>query len=296
MRAVQWAVTAVLGLGLLGGCASGAGARAAPAAKAAPAQDMESGKRVAMVLLDSAGLPAPADVVAAYGALARAGEPVPRVLQEPVREDAQVFQFADDAYFLVMEMPGPIPEGEAEGMADHSVARLGEGWKVPEQRRHLVVLMADAPGRPLLETQRRFTWALAAVTQATPAATGVYLGDGHVTHPRDFFLSAAKGEELATHLTVWNGVSIAGAGEDRVSLVSLGMEPLGQPNLRVTAPREQGPEAMAYLFDLLTYAVRRGAPVPEGETVGRDAVQRLKVRYEPSPVEPDEQVWRVDLP
>jgi hypothetical protein len=290
MRAVHWA--AVVMLGWLVGCGTSAGARAG----AAPggAAKVGDGKRVGMVLLAQPGLPAQADVVSAFAALAPASQAAPKPGQ--VREHAQAFDFADGAFFLVMEMPGPVPAGEAERVAEYSLARMSESWKLPEQRAHLVVLMVDAQGRAPLETQRRFTWAVAAVTQATPGATGVYFGDGHVTHPRDFFLTGAKGDALVGHVTVWNGVSVASDGPGRVSLVSLGMEALGQPNLRVTAPKEKASEATQMLFDLLTYAAGRGAAVPEGETVGRDAQQILPVHYEPSPVESGKQVWRVDLP
>jgi hypothetical protein len=49
-------------------------------------------------------------------------------------------------------------------------------------------------------------------------------------------------------------------------------------------------------FDLLAYAAKRGAAVADGDTIGRSATEKLRVRHEPSPLGSGETVWRVDLP
>jgi hypothetical protein len=50
------------------------------------------------------------------------------------------------------------------------------------------------------------------------------------------------------------------------------------------------------MLDLFGYGAARGTPIPDGDTVGQDETQRLRVRYIPSPIDGDAQVWRVDLP
>ena len=52
---------------------------------------------------------------------------------------------------------------------------------------------------------------------------------------------------------------------------------------------------METFFDLLAYMVTRGKALPDGDTVGRAANERLPVRYVPSPVNPGEKVWRVEF-
>lgn len=51
-------------------------------------------------------------------------------------------------------------------------------------------------------------------------------------------------------------------------------------------------------FDLLPMPAlaRRGTPIPAGDTVVRNADERLRVRYEPSPIDAAVSIWRVDLP
>ena len=50
------------------------------------------------------------------------------------------------------------------------------------------------------------------------------------------------------------------------------------------------------MFDLLTYLANRGVAIPDGDTVGRSADEKLKVRYVPSPIDESKKVWRVELP
>ena len=49
------------------------------------------------------------------------------------------------------------------------------------------------------------------------------------------------------------------------------------------------------LYDLLAYVVSRGRPLPDGDTVGRTAAEKLPVHYVPSPIDPKVKVWRVEL-
>ncbi|MDQ6926260.1 MAG: DUF4261 domain-containing protein, partial [Candidatus Eremiobacteraeota bacterium] len=80
-----------------------------------------------------------------------------------------------------------------------------------------------------------------------------------------------------------------------ISLLSLGMSRLALPNLLLTAPATDLKAALEFMFDLLAYVTTRGAPLPEGDTVGTSADERIKVRYQPSPTGDGMPVWCVDL-
>ena len=53
---------------------------------------------------------------------------------------------------------------------------------------------------------------------------------------------------------------------------------------------------LEFFYDLLAYVARSGKKIAAGETVGRSATERLKVQYVPSPVDPETEVWLVELP
>ncbi len=81
-----------------------------------------------------------------------------------------------------------------------------------------------------------------------------------------------------------------------VQLLSTGLRQFGLPEMMITAPRSGSGGALAYLFDMAAYVVRRGQAIPENDTVGRTATEKLRVRYQPSPVLPDERIAVIDLP
>jgi hypothetical protein len=97
-------------------------------------------------------------------------------------------------------------------------------------------------------------------------------------------------------MMLWSGVSIARENNDRLSLLSLGMEQLNLPNLLLFAGEDSESDAIETMYDLLSYVAERGEPLPEGHTVGRSNDQRLPVRYVQSPVDSKRKVWRVELP
>ncbi len=268
--------------------------------------------KIAFVLLDEPRLPRPEAVVESHHAIAPAG-PVLLADLSPDQDSAS-FRLASGEHVVVGLMRAPVPNGEAEANAAYSLSTIGQGWTLPEHRAHLVVVLLDNQKRPPLErlialTRRTllkkksrppvdrliaFTRAMAAVASAS-GSVAVYLGDAHATHDARFFVDIASTEEpLPAMLTLWNGVSVAQEG-DRISLFSLGMAQLALPNLLLTAPATDVNGGLAYMFDLLAYVTLRGAALPAGDTIGSSADERIKVRYQPSPVDGEPDVWRVDL-
>ncbi len=245
--------------------------------------------RVAFVLTERAGAPAAGPVLAAYQELSREG---PSVLADAESADLLELKSASGDRFHVAAMPGPVPDGEADAMAPFSVSALGTGWSLAEHAAHLVVVHQPAEGGDKLAGLVLFTRVVGAVAKAT-SAVGIYVGDARATHDPDFFCDVAR-EELPVAL--WTGLSVATPAPDRVSLLSLGMRALGLPNLELVAPRRESENALAFFFDLLGYVVRRGAPIPDGDSLGRTAEEKLVARYIPSPILEGDEVLYLELP
>lgn len=186
-------------------------------------------------------------------------------------------------------MPAPVPEGEADEATDRSLSGLDGSWSLPEHRAHLVVVQQGAKGVSLDELTI-FTRVVAAIVRAT-GAVGVYWGEGRATHQPEFVVNIAHSE---LPLPIWVGISLAtrGAGFE---LLSVGMHQLELPDLLMNVPGIDG-ATLEFFYDLLAYIARRGQALPDGDTVGRDEKERLKIRYVPSPLDPKAQVWSVTLP
>jgi Domain of unknown function (DUF4261) len=182
-----------------------------------------------------------------------------------------------------------ITNGEVEDAANHSLAALG-GWKLPRHGAHIIVAMPPRPNKDALDSLKTFTHIVAAVAKAHDAVA-VYDGNAHATHPTAVFAAASTLQEM---VTLWTGVSVARDGSNRISLLSLGMKRFDRPDLLFTAPRRG--ESAQIFFELLAYAVDRKAAPADGETIGRSATEKWKVRYVPSPIDKSVKVWSVNMP
>ena len=204
------------------------------------------------------------------------------------------FSVGERDTLMLMTVSAPIPDGEAEAMAGYSISSLGTDWQLGAHEAHLVATLQEENHEISVRRLLRFSRLLAGVIDGVDGVLGIYSGEAHATHDPDFFRDMAMADDLLP-MHLWNGVSIA-ANDERMSLLSLGMKQLGQPNLKLTGPRAEGTELVGYFFNLLEYVAKRGTPVADGETVGRSAEEKLVVRHEPSPINEGEIVWCVDLP
>jgi hypothetical protein len=208
--------------------------------------------------------------------------------------DALSYSVGESDALILVPVPTPVPDGEAEALAACSISSLGTGWQLGAHQAHLIVTLQEQDAGLAPRRLWRFSRLLAGVVDGVDGVVGIYCGEAHATHDPDFFRDMAMQDGLLpVHL--WNGISMAG-NDQRVSLLSLGMHQLGQPNLKLTGPRAEGTALIEYFFNLLEYAAKRGSPIAHGETVGRSSDEKLVVRHEPSPIADGETMWCVDLP
>lgn len=240
--------------------------------------------RLAYVLLPKHALPTTA-------ALRKALKEFPELekAEFAVSEDDQSVTLrigATDA--MAVLLPMPVPNGEADAHTDHSLSGVDGSWSLPEHRAHLVV--AEGGEKGSLDNLIVFTRLVAVLTRACNAV-GVYWGEAKATHHPEFVIDMAKSE---LPLPVWVGLSFAGTKKG-FEVLSLGMHQLALPDLLLKTPSVSGGE-FEFFYDLLAYVARRGKKLPDGERVGRDDSEKLKVKYVKSPIDPKTEVWSVTLP
>jgi hypothetical protein len=258
----------------------------------AQAKPNEAKPRMALVLLEKPGMPKGEEVVSAYGKIAAKGGPAVTAKME---KEALVLTWANGATVMVALLPMPVPLGEAEEHFRYSITALHTDRKLAPHRAHLVVF-AGGESQRSAEELARFTRILAAIVQASKAV-GVYWGDAGATHEAQTFIGIASVTDPALLLPLWCGFELVDDNSGRVSLLTVGMRAqLDLMDLHLTAPKAQTGDAIIMVYELLAYELHRGSPVPDGETVGRTAEQKLTVRHVPSPAPSKETVWRVDLP
>jgi hypothetical protein len=149
----------------------------------------------------------------------------------------------------------------------------------------------DTQNIPLIEMSTELVAAVAEVS----SALGVLWADAPAVHSRRLFVDEARDISADDPpLPLWLGLSIARRSEQRVSLLTLGMPKLGHPNLRIEGSADNA--TLGFVFDTAKYLVVQNATIHDGDTVGHSATQRIRVRHEPSPIDPTETVLAIELP
>lgn len=263
-----------------------------------PSLEKSEKTNLAFVLLSKPHLPNAKTIVKAFREFADSGEkliPLDEPSGQKAGEKAIILDFNSGERSFVALVPFAVPDGEAEHGVQFSLSGLKKNFQLQPHHAHLIVsYYAEADSPPLVQLSR-FTSLLASVIKVSPAV-GVYWANAGATHEAAFFTSIAKASGISPRMMVWSGVSIAHEPDGRLSLLSLGMHQLDLPDLLLVAGKRSEGDALPTLYDLLTYVAGRGKALPEGDTVGRSQKQRLPVRYVPSPIDPNVQVWRVELP
>jgi hypothetical protein len=240
---------------------------------------------VAMVLLDRAALPDAAAVEKTY----RKAVPSTTLRLDKPQSDTLSYGGSGGRFAVVSLMPVPVPNGDADKAAQFSLSGINK-WSLPKHHAHLVVVFRGSSKTKLASIAEELPF-LAAVVKNTPSAVGVYFG-ATTQQPALVEQLAADPSPLSALMLV-TGI-IAGHDEaGRRNLLSKGMHSnFGLPELWLRTP--QGPSDVEFFFDLLQLEAERGTPIPEGDTVGRNAQQKLPVHYRPSPIAGDPVVWTVD--
>lgn len=249
--------------------------------------------RVAFVLLSEPRLPKREDVVQSFSTFATKGQGI-QLGKSEAKPDSEVLEFdlKPNGNAFVMLLPMAVPNGEADDAVRFSLSAMGTGWKLPKHNAHLIVT-CNTSGAPL-ESLSLLTSLLAAVVKSSPAV-GIYWGEASATHDPKFFLETAQESDISFRIMLWTGVSMAREADGRLSLLSLGMEQLNLPDLLLVAPKSAGSSALEAFFNLLAYVANRGTPIPDGDTVGRSATEKLRVQYVSSPLDQKTKVWRVEM-
>jgi hypothetical protein len=179
-------------------------------------------------------------------------------------------------------IPKPIPWSDLEGPCACA-------WHWPEatdvmrgHRAHVIVaVLGPGAGGPV-ERSLLATRAAAAVA-ATHGATGVYWGNGTTVNPADRFIEKARGASVAKPpVLLWVEARYARRGDGSAVAFTTGMAPLGHKEFEVPATRREPGYVLEMLLDACLYVLANGPILKHGQTFGRTADERLKIRHGPS--------------
>jgi hypothetical protein len=153
-------------------------------------------------------------------------------------------------------------------------------------RAHVIVTVLNADHRTPVERSLLASQAAAAVAE-THGATGVYWGNGTVVNPADRFIEMTRSASADDPpVLLWVEVRYARNDDDdddgSAVAFTTGMESLGHKEFEIRQTRREPGDIIEMLLDLCLYVLRQGPVLLHGQTFGRTAVERMKIRHGPS--------------
>lgn len=190
---------------------------------------------------------------------------------------------AGDELFAVALMPGPYPWSDLQGPCDTA-------WMWPpgssaqdlaRHRTHLLVTMVGGSSNRV--ARRLMATEVTAWAAGQPEVMGVYWPEATLVHYPTIFAEMAKiGSMEAPPLYLWVDFRLFRNTDGSVGLFTTGLNSLGHMEIEIPSIRMKGGKLRDWAFNIVCYMLDNGAVLKDGDTVGMDADQRIRIRHRAS--------------
>ncbi|MCA8998046.1 MAG: DUF4261 domain-containing protein, partial [Planctomycetaceae bacterium] len=164
--------------------------------------------------------------------------------------------------------------------------------EVKQHKFHWIVTVnADLEPIPLSTLLTQVT---SAALAACDAAIGTYWGNATLVLPKKTFVDVATGtlpDELP--LLLWVDFRIGPDSEKTSAGFTAGMRALGHMDLETEHATESPRDLYERLVSLADYVLTNGPVIKDGDTVGQDAHEKIRVVYSDSTFGHEEKVMRL---
>ncbi|MDB5347582.1 MAG: hypothetical protein JWP89_5959 [Schlesneria sp.] len=208
------------------------------------------------------------------------------------KENIASFSIGSAMVFLA-PMPAPIPWSDLEGPCATSLLWKNAAQEVKRHQQHLLVTIFGELDP--IEYSTLLTQVTAAVLAASPSSIGVYWGGATLVIPKPIFIDFAM-EVLAEGppLHIWVDFRVGSESDQTSSGFTAGMTALGHMELEAKNTPEAPGELRERLMGLAGYLLDKGPVIKNGDTIGEDANERIRVVYSKSAFGHDGQVMRLE--
>jgi len=182
---------------------------------------------------------------------------------------------------ILGNMSAPIPWLDLEGPCSTSILWRKSATEVRAHRRHIIVTVS-ANADPL-ELSRLLTQVTAAVLSACPNAIGVYWGNATLVVPKALFIEfAAKILPKGPPVHIWVDARVGRQSEKEVAGFTTGLDALGHMELETLSSPEEPGALRERLYLIADYLLTSGRTIADGDTIGEDAGEKIRIIYSDS--------------
>lgn len=175
-------------------------------------------------------------------------------------------------------MPAPIPWTDLEGPCATSVLWRDAASTLKNHKSHVIVTVNGELDPIALSTL--LTQATASVMATSPTALGVYWGNATLVVPKDVFIDfSVEVLPLGPPLHIWVDFRVGNDGERTSAGFTTGMAALGHMEFESQNAAEPPSELRERFLALANYVIENGPVINDGDTVGEDANERIRVLH-----------------
>lgn len=214
-------------------------------------------------------------------------------ITEAEEKDGSLSITFGETFVIFSRMPAPFPWSDLEGPCATSVLWKNAAAEIKPHKFHWVVVV-NGELDPI-ELSTMLTQATASFMAVCPTAIGVYWGNATLIVPKNLFIDFAKDVmSLGPPLHIWVDFRVGRDGEHTSSGFTAGMKALGHMELEAQKSPEPPGELHERLMSLARYVVENGPVIRDGDTIGEDENERIRVIYSKSAFGHKDQVMRLE--
>jgi hypothetical protein len=200
----------------------------------------------------------------------------------------------DKDLFVIGRMSVPIPEDEIKNVAEHSFLFKDKKGIEIKQKAHIVISIRSTNSN-LIDNRLKLTKLVRSVLMVTDAI-GVYWGSAAQIIQKDIFIALTDSiNKESLPMIIWVGITIGKGDNGEINLFSRGLKDFGFPEFEVVDLKMPRDDAYYFLLDLAENIITSRDIIKEGDTVGRDANEKLKVNYIKSVFTENNNVMRIKM-
>ncbi|MCC9608476.1 DUF4261 domain-containing protein [Blastopirellula sp. JC732] len=183
-----------------------------------------------------------------------------------------------EAQVIVALMPAPFPWSDLEGPCATSILWKDAAEQLKTHQTHAIVSL-NAELDPIPHSTM-LTKVVTAVLAASPSSLGVYWGNATLIVPKAIFLDfATEVMSDGPPLHIWVDFRVGAESSNTSSGFTCGMAALGHMELEANGATEPPRELYDRLMSLAGYVLENGPVIRDGDTVGQDANEKIRVIY-----------------
>lgn len=215
--------------------------------------------------------------------------PTPSDVEE--KDGTLMFQVGNDLV-IYATMPAPIPWSDLEGPCSTSIM-WPDAEKDLKQHKFHVIVTVNSESEPV-EVMTLLTQATAALMATSESSQGVLWGNAMLLVRKDVFIDFATDvmpEELPLH--IWIDFRVGQDGPRSSGGFTTGMTALGHMEFEAKQTPEPPSELRDRFMGLAGYVLENGPVINDGDTIGQDVNERIRVVYSDSEFGHEGQVMRL---